>query len=382
MIGGAIAAGRWWTQQAWIMTGDFNIAVAEFVPKGDAQEIAPIASQRIFSFLDGQFVLSSFQNVQVQHDKIGVIPGAEEARALAKRINAHLVIYGDVTRINDHVLLTPQFYVAETHQADVAEVNGEHKLAAPITLLVKDLIDPSSEALKIMEQNTRILTEFTKALVYLEARKPSDLVLAKDSIMKAITEAERYDNFAGKEVLYLFASDIVRRQGNLEEAQQYLDQAMLHNRNYARGFVAQANILYDRGNYYLASKLYKQAAEPKDQPLGAYVLEKASIGLGNICLTQYQYVQQNEVNTTDVTSLANCALQNYQVVISSYNQQSDPEAVLAELTSGAYYSSGKIYQSAGQFESAQLAYEQALKLTEDPEQEKQIQQALDDVSEK
>jgi tetratricopeptide (TPR) repeat protein len=381
VIGSIIAFGRWWSQQPWIMTGDFNIAVAEFVAKGDAHKIAPIASQRIFSFLDGQYVLSSFQKVQVQHEKIGVISSAEDARAMAKKINAHLVIYGDVTVLNDRVLVTSQFYVAGTHQADVAEVNGEHKLAAPITLIIKDLINPTSKALKIMEQNTRTLTEFTKALVYLEARKPSDLILARDSIIKAITEAERYADFPGKEVLYLFASDIVRRQGHLEEAQQYITEAMRLNKNYGRGYIAQANIYYDQGNYYLASKLYKQAAELGNPPLGAYIQEKASIGLGNICLVQFQYVQQYEMNTTAIPTLANCALENYQVVVRSYNQQSNREEVLAELAAGAYYSSGIIYQSAGQVEAARLVYRQALMLTEDLGLQKQIQRALDQVEE-
>ena len=162
LIGGTISSGYWWSQQPRILTGDFNIAVAEFAPKGDANDVASIVSQRIFSFLDGQYLLSSFQDVQVEHDKIGVIAGAEEARALAKKINAHLVIYGDVTVINDQVLVTPQFYVVELHQVDVGEVNGEHKLAAPINLLIQDLVDPSSETLKTMEQNTSILIEFTK----------------------------------------------------------------------------------------------------------------------------------------------------------------------------------------------------------------------------
>jgi tetratricopeptide (TPR) repeat protein len=244
------------------------------------------------------------------------------------------------------------------------------------------VIQSTSEALRIIEQNTRILTEFTKALVHLTASQPGDLTLARDSIMKAITEAEHYDDFPGKEVLYLFASDIARRQGDLDDSQQYLNEAVRLNQNYGRGYIAQANIYYDRGNYYLASKLYRQAVELENKPLGAYILEKASIGLGNICLVQYQSVRPHEIDTMAVADLANCALQNYQVVINSYNQQSDAEQLLVELAAGAYFSSGVIYQENGQFESAKLVYEQALNLTKDPGQKKQIQIAIDEVMER
>jgi hypothetical protein len=373
----------WLKAQPDLMTGDFNIAVAEFVPTGEANDIAPIVSQRIFSFLDGQYKLSSFADVQVAHNKIGAIASAEEARALAEKINAHLVIYGDVTVIGDQVLVSPQFYVVEAHQTDVGEVNGEHKLAVRISLPVKELVNPSGEALKIMEQNTAIMTEFTKALVYLAAGTPGDLILAKESIDEAIAEGERYDDFIGKEVLYLFASDIVRRQGDLKEAQVYLDEAMDLNKIYGRGFIAQANIYYDQDNLYLAMKFYKQAVDLEVKPLGAYILEKASMGLGNICFLQYQYVQRNnEVDEEAVTTLADCALDNYQTVITSYNQQTDPEAILREMAAGAYYSSGTIYQINSQIEAAQLVYEQALKLTEDSGRQQQIRGIIEEVKEK
>lgn len=367
VIGGMISLGYWWTQQPRVMTGDFNIAVAEFVPKGDAQDIAPIVSQRIFSFLDGQYVSVSFQDVQVEHDKIGMISSAQEARALAEQINAHLVIYGDVTVLSDQVLVTPQFYVAESHQADLGEVNGEHRLAAPISLLIKDLMKPSSEALKAMEQNTAILTEFTKALVYLSAGKPGDLILARESINKAIAAAENYDNFTGKEVVYLFSSDIARRQHNLDDAQKYLDEALRLNQDYGRGYVAQANIYYDQGKLSQAIEYYEKAKQLPDQPFGAFVVEKASLGIGNSCLNQFQSVlRDGGADQSGTDPLAKRALDNYQIVINSFAIQEKPDTNLQEMAAWAYYNSGLIYQSRGQFQIARNLYDQALQITNDP----------------
>lgn len=383
LIGGVVLFTIWWSQQPRRMRGDFNIAVAELVPTGEAVDIAPIVSQRLFSFLDGQYKLSSFADVQVAHKNIGAITSAEEARALAERINAHLVIYGDVVAIGDQVLVSPQFYVVETHQTDVGEVNGEHKLAARISLRLQDLVSPTSESLALMQQNTAILVEFTKALVYLAAGSETDLMLAQKSIDEAIDKSKNYDEFEGQEVIFLFASDIARRQGKMDEAQTHLNTALNLNTNYGRGYLAQANIFYDQGDFYAAKMFYERAINHGDNPLGAYVFEKASLGLGNICFVQYQYVQRNDqADKAEADRLARCGLDHYQQVITAYNQQPEPEPILREMAAGAYFSSGTIYQINGQFDAARLAYEQALKLTKDAGRKQQIQAVLKEVNEK
>jgi tetratricopeptide (TPR) repeat protein len=364
IIGSIVSIGIWWFRQPQRMTGDFNIAVAKFVQTGEADSVAPVVSQRIFSMLDGQYKLSSFEVVQVAHDKIGVITNAEEASALAKKINAHLVIYGDVTLLEDKVLVTPQFYVAEMQQSNVGEVNGEHKLAARIRFSKKDLVTPSNQALEKMQQSTTILIEFTKALVYLTAGTPGDLTLARESIGKAIGESKRYGNFEGKEILYVFASDIARRQSNWSQAQEYLDEAMRLNDKYGRAYIAEGNIYYDQGNLYQAMYYYNKAKSLANQPFGAYVTEKASLGIGNSCSTQYQHVHRDkQVDQAAAAALANCALENYQVVITSYNQQTTPEFVLKEMAAWSYYGSGIVYQEANYFANAQQVYEEVLNLT-------------------
>ena len=94
--------------------------------------------------------------------------------------------------------------------------------------------------------------------------------------------------------MYLFASDIARRQSNLDDAQEYLDEALRLNKNYGRGYIAQANIYYDQGNLFKAIEFYERAKQLPDQPFGAYIVEKASLGIGQSCWVQFQYVNQNE----------------------------------------------------------------------------------------
>lgn len=382
LIGGAIAFGYWWSIQPTVMDGDFNIAVAEFAYKGNANDsqIAPAVSQRIFNSLTGQYMLSSFRDVQVEHDKIGVITDAEQARVLAAKINAHVVIWGDVAVFDGEVLVTPRFYIVESHTSDVGEVNGDHKFSDPIHFPVQDVTNPSADGLKTMQRITTILTEFTKTLVYLEAGQPKDLILAKTSIKEAIKNADSYGDFTGKEVLYLFASDIARRQGKLDQAQEELTKALHLNQQYGRAYIAQANIYYDQRNHYKAKNFYKQAIDIQDKPVGAYLLEKASTGLGNICFVQYEAILKNDPGDPVVTELAQCAIENYGAVIASYKQEPNSGGIARALAAGAYYSSGIVYQDQGKLELARSYYEEALKLTEDPGFKKQIETALQEVT--
>ena len=381
IIGGTIAFGIWWSRQPRRMTGDFNIAVAEFVQTGEADSVAPIVSQRISSFLDGQYKLSSFETVEVAHNKIPVITSAEEARALAERINAHLVIYGDVAVVDNQVLITPQFYVIESHQSDVGEVNGEHKLAAPISLLKKDLVGDRNQEIESMKQRIRILTEFTKALVYLTAGTPEDLSLARVSIDCALDEGKTYGKFEGREVLYLIASRIARLQRDMEASLIFADAALDDNSSYARAFIAKANIYFELLDYPQALALYTQAAQIPDQPYGAYIVEKANLGMGNIYYCQYLSVRRNPLaQPSEIRDLAEVSLAHYQVVIGSFHNCKRPELRLTELAARSYYYSGIIYQEEEDFPQARSAYEQVLGLTQDTDLREDVQKRLDTLS--
>ncbi len=382
LVTAVIASGIWFTQQPAVMEGKFNIAVAEFKQIGNSRydtEIAEAAAQRLFSFLDGQYVQSSFKKVQVSHDKIGIIADATEAKTLADRINADLVIYGEVTILGDEATMTPRFYVAESSQPNVREVGGQHQLAAPIRFSVINLLDPENPELTAGQVRAETLIEFTKALVYLAS---DDMQLATDAINQSIKYGEAQRNLEGKEVLYLFASEISRLQDEYDLAHGYLDTAQKINEDYGRAYIARANIYYDQGNLYLARSFYQKALAVEDPPFGAYLVEKASLGLGNSCNVQLQFVLRGGGGEeTAVTDLANCALLNYQRVIDTFNQQQQPEQIVADMTAHAYYGSGIIYQETGDLTSAKTVFAQAIQLTSDNTLKIKAENRLKEVTE-
>jgi tetratricopeptide (TPR) repeat protein len=342
------------------MTGNFNIAVAEFVQTeldGEAasSQVAKAVSQRIFSFLDGEYVTSSLDNVQVAHYKIGIIHDGSEAEALAAAINADLVIYGDVTVDEPRVLVSPKFYMSNTYRSGTGEVNGEYRLAAPVNFDTTNVLDPSDKAMNEMRQRAGILIEFTRSLVYLGT---GDLAPAARTINLTLQTAEN-ETFEGKEVLYLFASHIARLQGNNVDAQRFIDTALELNGNYGRALIAQANIYYDQSQLDQARIVFEKALTLEYQPDGSFVAEKANLGLGNVYTVQYQEINRNpEATPTEAIRFANQALSYYQAVVDSY--LGEPENnLLVDLGILAYYGSGIIYHTAGNCETARTVLEQA-----------------------
>lgn len=377
IIGVSIAAGYWWSTQPSRMTGDFNIAVAEFSQLGDPEpKVAEIVSNQVFRFLDDQAKLITFQDIQVSHRNIGVITNAEEAKELAKRINAQVVIYGDVTALGDQANLAPQFYIAEAFRADVGELNGQQKLSAPIHFPIIDLLNPTSAPLTLIRDRTVIMTEFTKTLVYLAI---DEFALAKQSVDAAIRYSEAQGPFDGQEVLYLFASEIARLQGHQELAQSLADQALERNSEYGRAYIAKANIYYDQGNLFQSMEYYGKARDLPNQPLGAYIVEKASLGIGNSCWVQLQYVRQNSGFDPSEAELEKCAQENYERVIERFEEQSKPETNLREMAAWAYYGIGTLLQEQSQDQEARTAYQKARKLTNDKELLRRINDRLQEM---
>jgi hypothetical protein len=203
------------------MTGDFNIAVAQFGEVTDegivSSALATQISKLLFDFLDSEYKATDFGlDVQVAHKKIGILTEDREAEQLAYDIGADLVIYGSVFVIGDEATLSPKFYVAD--QPDTGELTGQHQLALPIKFDISSF-GFQDEVNTKLRSRAAILVFFTEGLVYLSA---DDFDQALQSFRGAICEAGNHGPFDGQEVLYLFSAITNRCQGNLEKAGEYL----------------------------------------------------------------------------------------------------------------------------------------------------------------
>lgn len=139
------------------MSGAFNIAVAAFPETDiDGRQTRTADGDRV-----SQWVFDSLRTAlkdtgaaQVWHDSlplaekgtpIGIVTGTtslerqEAAKALAERIGAHLVLYGNLRRSDDTYALEPEFYIATAaaslkRESEAEDIVGSNRLGAPVSI--------------------------------------------------------------------------------------------------------------------------------------------------------------------------------------------------------------------------------------------------------
>lgn len=348
------------------MTGDFNIAVAQFGEVKD-QGIVPSArgrqiSQSLFNFLDSEYKSTDFGlTIQVAHDKIGIVREAREAEKLAADLNAHLVIYGTVYESGGEAVLSPRFYIAD-RKFSAAEITGQHELAEPIpfdlsSLHFQDVVNAE------LRSRAAILVSFTQGLSFYSAGK---LDQASRSFDLSISEAEKSGKPVGQEAIYLFAGVIQSKQADFDRAIALFNKAISINPDYARAYLALGNAYYvqvnpgsiDENLVAQALDEYQKASEARDQPWGAYIADKANVSLGNVYVLKAQQ--------TNDPKLFALAIQHYDQVIQSYRE--NPEDVkVRELAAVAYFGLGIAYERQNDFEQAVTEYRQCINQAADPD---------------
>jgi len=296
----------------------FNVAVAEFgqvdadgrmIRSEDGRNL----SQWMFTELQKEYKTfpADTDPPVVWHDsmgptrkraRIGLIRGdtpearAEAAAALARRIKADMVIYGNLFEDEGQIGFAPEFYIAEIeNEAD--EMVGPYQLGAPIAL--RSPIDPHDEKTSLYLRNqlgsrTDLLTWFTRGLVYDLAGYHQD---AFDVFQQAETELQSWDDSQGQEIHYYFKGREALFLSRDDEAwlpiaEEAFRQALSLNADYARAHIGLGGVYYQRAQYLppdlrletrdldRAIAEYEQAVEKGANSLGTQVPLKGRLGLG------------------------------------------------------------------------------------------------------
>jgi tetratricopeptide (TPR) repeat protein len=295
------------------MTGDLNIAVAEFgqrdgpdrvAPSDPATELATSIAERMQQEL-GQ--LASTFDIQVRPPaETGRIDGptpvdrARQARQLASRHHANVVVYGLLAASAAQTSIVPEFYVDTSLVPNAEELAGDYQLGSSLEVAG----DPTRN--RVLRQQLRqqvieraqVLVQFTIGLGYYAANQ-------FPAAERAFRQAERlqaWDERDGKEILYLFLGNVAGKRRRHVEAKERYEEALRINREYARAQVGLAEIrfhqasggggceqrLVDPAGLQQAAAAFQQAQVARERPALSDIDVKIAFGQGRLysCLSQ------------------------------------------------------------------------------------------------
>jgi tetratricopeptide (TPR) repeat protein len=374
------------------MTGEFNVAVAEFQVLGDGEASEDIynLAQVFYGRLESE-IESLGEKVDVIFEirepvQTGPISGntteerAQRAEDLAKNIRANVVIYGTIAVKDSVICISPEFFVNVESFYEAEEMVGQYRMGASID--ADSLTDPLSK----MEINRR-LSARSKALSLLVIGLS---YYAKDDYENALAFFEAARDIEGwgegEEVLYALLGYSALRQGLTSDAKNYCMQARDLNEEYSRAYICLGTVLYKQALGDPPAKSYEDinvslldeaiavfldAREAKEQPPGADVPTKVHLALGQAYLVKAQVADGDYLTQ---------AAREFEAVIADYdNSGPNRKDRLQELASHAYAHRGLIYRLGGENQTAIPFYEQAVELTGTPERKALYSARLGDI---
>jgi tetratricopeptide (TPR) repeat protein len=324
------------------MPGGFNVAIAEF-GKVDANgqiaasEDGQRLSRAVFDTLQAQ--VAEFEDkaigsrIVVWHDSLprtqkgatlGVLADEAAAAELAGRVDANIVVYGNLDAHNGFI---PRFYVSPNVRSEIDPLlTGDHRLGTrPIE------VDPADRLIAETELATR-----ASALTYLTIGLTYDALGRSELALNTYREAEAKltawpERGAGKEVLYLFAGQaaLFASQQARPEDVPALDQE--------------------------ADRAFRNAIGVNPQ------YAKGHIGLGSVYFLRAQRTQPAQ-SILDGADLGN-AFTEYTLALDLAGQASETDvAAIAMFALGtAHYLEGIAYRDADQLGRAQVAFDESIR---------------------
>jgi tetratricopeptide (TPR) repeat protein len=286
------------------LTADMNIAVAPFTARGDAAPSGELLARQVRSTLGTQlkrhahpagvtFDLAPPPRLDpVQPGTVAERTAAAER--VAARLNAQIVVYGDLRLGSDRSIVAPKFYLAGQALGDADELIGSHRLGAPavITGSVSDNVAARVEARRLLAARTRTLSDFVVGLSYF-AR--DDYESANRWFRQARTASDE-----ASEVIYLFLGHVAGRSGEFLQARRFYGRALEAEPEYARARFGIAEVQFQRSRgrcspgstnaagLRSALRGYLQAEAERREPYGDVLQARARFGRARtlFCLAQ------------------------------------------------------------------------------------------------
>lgn len=373
-----------------IMTGEFRIAIASFAENGKN-----LPTDIGYTIADGINIrmASDLQEITVGPKvtlwgpaRVGVIKGttaderAENAAKLAKKIHAHMIIYGVVEQTSSGMKVTPEFYLDQQGFHQGSEILGQYA-SASFSLPGADSPSWQLNFGRQMEIRTDIVSSMAQALSYVAVFEYG-AALEK---FQAIAVIQGWDDDQGKEVLYALIGFTAGKVKQYDLTRSSLERAIEINPRYARPYVGMANLSYvlalqpvevsenindvDQGLLNQCFSYLDQAVQAPEKPPLADVDIKIHFSRGQC------YWLKTYSGKLDNYSLAT---KEFQQVLDAYDNGENPR--LQELAAESHARLGLIAILTENPTEALAQYEEAVKLLADnPERQAIFQQSVDQL---
>jgi tetratricopeptide (TPR) repeat protein len=395
-----------------VMNGLYNVAVADIgeigtdgrvqaIPDGSGAAISQIISADLQSaFQDSPNILvwSNTPELRLQRVRIGTLESdspqglTQAAASLAERLNADMIIYGNINRQQQPPVLNLHIYLAPKLEDALDEINGNFLLNAPIPIGS----DLESDAVQLeIGRQANLLAK----LVLAQSESKSGRTLeALDGYLEAAVlapESDMLQFFIGRESLFVIEREAVPQNADEAFVQQALtsfEQALQLNPKNARAYIGLGSLylkqakrlIQEAANSEYTDQSFGQIMQLLDQSEAAYgqvlqleidpveygvpVKDIAILGLGDVQVTRGIALQgranfdPSREDFQEAIQLFEQAIQTFNDVLPAF-QAPGLSRYLAQghqFLGSAYQNSGYLADLAGDSSAAEQAYQQAI----------------------
>jgi tetratricopeptide (TPR) repeat protein len=374
----------------------FNVAIAGFAvdPQSQVNEAdVKILSEAFYNdFASRMDAVKSELNITQdigiwKPEQVGIVSGSDKeqrarnAQELVKRLRetkqapADILVYGVVTRQDNNVVISPEFYITE-NWPEVSEL-GRFELDTAL------YVPSAAQGRAISGQ----LSVRSQLLTYLAQGIVQMFVAAYDNAYDAFDKAIQIRDISGRELLYVLRGNAsmgnynrIIATGNINSvsrlpvllrlAREDFSEAGRLNPNYSRAFAGLATALYLEALRPVSAQqawdqipdtvldeieaTFQRAVDARDRPETADIPIKATFGKGQIYLLRYLRSKQDQ-------QWADKAKQAFQQVIAEYgSNDSQKNARIREYAAESYARLGLLLREANDFDGAVDMYQKAI----------------------
>ncbi len=387
------------------MTGQFRIAVAEFGEmdkngKVKQTDNGQVLSRWLFDALYDEYQqntdMEMARAIEIWHDsrtdteqnfRFGFMRGdtpsvrRESAANLAEKVNAHMVIYGNLTPDGESQVLDLEFYLSPQVNDETASIVGPHRLGKPIPF-PRPFDTDSPEANIVVGEKLKTRGD---ALFWLTMGLTQQVLGRSEQALATLRRAEAeladWPEDDGKELLYFFIGREELSLNQSQEAESSFRKALSIEPSYARAQVALGSTYRQRAqtlkpedrfeepgylalaldNHNMGLELALLTEDPLIEAVARIALAKSYRLLGETHYVLDDYVEANRFFDTAIAEVDKV------VTLLGDTRQHRLLAQAYETQGAAYLQQGDILrrrqdieESRARFELAKTAYQQCI----------------------